>query len=94
MMGEIHSAVVIGSGNVAESVAVAIAGCEALELRQVVARNAARAEAVAASFEFYLQDQYEVAKAPQIKTVGDYVIMIIFEEAEAMMKTVEETLAQ
>ena len=46
-MGEIHSAVVIGSGNVAESVAVAIAGCEALELRQVVARNAARAEAVA-----------------------------------------------
>jgi predicted small lipoprotein YifL len=55
---------------------------------------AARAEAVAASFEFYLQDQYEVAKAPQIKTVGNYVLMIIFEEAEAMMKTVEETLAQ
>ena len=54
----------------------------------------ARAEAVAAGFEFYLQDQYEVAKAPQIKTIGNYVVMIIFEEAEAMMKTVEETLTK
>ncbi len=43
----IHSVVVVGSGNVAESIAVAVADSFALELRQVVARNAARAEAVA-----------------------------------------------
>jgi predicted short-subunit dehydrogenase-like oxidoreductase (DUF2520 family) len=39
--------VVVGSGNVAESIAVAVADSFALELKQVVARNAARAEAVA-----------------------------------------------
>lgn len=43
----IHSVVVVGSGNVAESVAVAVADSFALELKQVVARNAVRAEAVA-----------------------------------------------
>ena len=42
-----HSVVVVGSGNVAESIAVAVADSFALELKQVVARNAARAEAVA-----------------------------------------------
>ena len=42
-----HSVVVVGSGNVAESVAVAVADSFALELKQIVARNAARAEAIA-----------------------------------------------
>lgn len=42
------SVVVVGSGNVAEAVAVAVGECPELELRQVVARNSERAEAVAA----------------------------------------------
>ena len=46
-VNNIHSVVVVGSGNVAESVAVAVADSFALELKQVVARNAVRAEAVA-----------------------------------------------
>lgn len=41
------SVVVVGSGNVAESIAVAVADAWALELRQVVARNAERAAAIA-----------------------------------------------
>ena len=43
----IHSIVVVGSGNVAESVAIAVGECPSLELRQVVARNAERAAQVA-----------------------------------------------
>ena len=43
----IHSVVVVGSGNVAESVAIAVGECPSLELRQVVARNAERAAQVA-----------------------------------------------
>lgn len=42
------SIVVVGSGNVAESIAIAVSECPSLELRQVVARNAARASEVAA----------------------------------------------
>ena len=42
------SVVVVGSGNVAESIAIAVGECPALELRQVVARNKERAAAVAA----------------------------------------------
>ena len=41
------SVVVVGSGNVAEAVAVAVADTWALELKQVVARNAQRASAIA-----------------------------------------------
>ena len=41
------SVVVVGSGNVAEAVAVAVADTWALELKQVVARNAERAAAIA-----------------------------------------------
>lgn len=44
---EIHSVVVVGSGNVAESIAIAVGECPVLELRQVVARNAERAAQVA-----------------------------------------------
>ena len=44
---EIRSSVVVGSGNVAEQVALAIAESWPIELRQVVARNAARAAEVA-----------------------------------------------
>lgn len=55
---------------------------------------AKRAAAVAKTFESYLQDQYEIAKNPVIKTIGNYVVMIINEDAEAMMQTVEEALAQ
>jgi predicted short-subunit dehydrogenase-like oxidoreductase (DUF2520 family) len=46
-VANIRSVVVVGSGNVAESVALAVADSFALELKQVVARNAVRAEAVA-----------------------------------------------
>ena len=46
-IANIRSVVVVGSGNVAESVAMAVADSFALELKQVVARNAVRAEAVA-----------------------------------------------
>lgn len=46
-IANIRSVVVVGSGNVAESVALAVADSFALELKQVVARNAVRAEAVA-----------------------------------------------
>lgn len=41
------SVVVVGSGNVAEAVSVAVADTWALELKQVVARNAQRASAIA-----------------------------------------------
>lgn len=43
-----YSVVVVGSGNVAEAVAQAVAECDALELREVVARNRERGEAIAA----------------------------------------------
>lgn len=39
---EIYSVTVIGSGNVAEAVALAVAECENMSLRQIVARNEAR----------------------------------------------------
>lgn len=42
-------AVVVGSGNVAEAVALALAGCDGAEAVQIVARNAGRAAAVAAA---------------------------------------------
>ena len=55
---------VVGSGNVAEHVALAVAECPSLELRQVVARNAARAEQVAALASCsYAIDMGEVAQA-------------------------------
>ena len=40
---DISSVTVVGSGNVAEALAVAVAGTEGLELRGIAARNAARA---------------------------------------------------
>ena len=43
-----YSVVVIGSGNVAEAVALAVAECDGVELREVVARNRERGEAIAA----------------------------------------------
>ena len=48
MNKQIQSVIVVGSGNVAESVAVAVSECPQLELRQVVARNTKRAGEVAA----------------------------------------------
>lgn len=45
---DIYSVVVVGSGNVAESVAVAVAECEDMVLRQIVARNEERGRAIAA----------------------------------------------
>ncbi|MBR2072997.1 MAG: NAD(P)-binding domain-containing protein [Alistipes sp.] len=48
MNNQIQSVIVVGSGNVAESVAVAVSECPTLELRQVVARNTKRASEVAA----------------------------------------------
>lgn len=44
---KIHSVSVVGSGNVAEAVALAVAGCEALQLRQIVARNPERGSVLA-----------------------------------------------
>jgi predicted short-subunit dehydrogenase-like oxidoreductase (DUF2520 family) len=44
---KIHSVSVVGSGNVAEAVALAVAECEALQLKQIVARNPERGRAVA-----------------------------------------------
>ena len=44
----IGSVVVVGSGNVAEAFALAVADCWGVELRQVVARNAERAAQIAA----------------------------------------------
>ena len=65
-----HSVVVVGSGNVAESIAVAVADSFALELKQVVARNAARAEAVAqAAGCDWTTDMEEAADA-------DYVVIL------------------
>lgn len=48
MNNQAKSVVIVGSGNVAEAIAVAVAECPALELRQVVARNAGRVAEVAA----------------------------------------------
>ena len=45
---DISSVTVVGSGNVAEALAVAVAGTEGLELRGIAARNAARAARIAA----------------------------------------------
>ena len=47
MNNQIQSVIVVGSGNVAESVAVAVSECPTLELRQVVARNTKRVSEVA-----------------------------------------------
>lgn len=44
---DVISVVVVGSGNVAEAFAVAVANCWGVELRQIVARNAERAAAIA-----------------------------------------------
>ena len=44
---KIHNVSVVGSGNVAEAVALAVAECEALQLRQIVARNPERGRALA-----------------------------------------------
>lgn len=44
---DLISVVVVGSGNVAEAFAVAVAECWGLELRQIVARNAERAAEIA-----------------------------------------------
>lgn len=48
MRDSIGSVVVVGSGNVAEAVAWAVADCWGVELRQIVARNALRAAEIAA----------------------------------------------
>ena len=45
----LRDVVVVGSGNVAESLARAVAAAEGLRLVQIFARNAARGAAVAAS---------------------------------------------
>lgn len=45
---DISSVTVVGSGNVAEALAVAVAGTEGLELRGIAARNAERAARIAA----------------------------------------------
>ena len=47
MNKEIKNIVVVGSGNVAEAIAIAIGECPTLTLRQVVARNKERASIVA-----------------------------------------------
>ena len=47
MMSSKISVVVVGSGNVAEAVAIAVAECPTLDLHEVVARNADRATEVA-----------------------------------------------
>lgn len=47
-MERIASLVIVGSGNVAEALAVAAAAAEGVELRGIAARNAARAAAIAA----------------------------------------------
>ena len=44
---DISSVTVVGSGNVAEALAVAVAGTEGLELRGIAARNAERAAQIA-----------------------------------------------
>lgn len=47
-LNDISSVTVVGSGNVAEALAVAVAETEGLELRGIAARNAARAAQIAA----------------------------------------------
>lgn len=47
-LDDITSVTVVGSGNVAEALAVAVAGTEGLELRGIAARNAERAAQIAA----------------------------------------------
>lgn len=49
-----------------------------------------RAADVATMFEQYLADQYEIAKAPSITVVGNYVFMAISENSASMMKDFKE----
>lgn len=60
----IGSVVVVGSGNVAEAVAWAVADCWGVELRQIVARNAERAAEIAAMVGCEWSDDFDnVAEA-------------------------------
>lgn len=71
------SVVVVGSGNVAEAIAVAVADAWALELRQVVARNAKRAETIAEMCRTEWSDDFEQVEA------ADFYIIAVSDRAVA-----------
>lgn len=58
-MNDVISVVVVGSGNVAEAMAVAVSECWGLELRQIVARNRERAIEVATLARCEWTDDFE-----------------------------------
>ncbi len=80
----IGSVVVVGSGNVAEAFALAVADCWGVELRQVVARNAERAMAIATAAGCEWSDEFdEVADADlYIIAVSDRAVEEVAERLE------------
>ena len=51
-----------------------------------------RAKDVQASFEFYLEDQYEIAKKAEIRSSGPFICLIIDENAAEMAEEFEEMM--
>ena len=88
--GERDRVVVIGSGNVAESFAIALAHNEAIDLRQVYARNPLRGKAVAtAAATKWTDDPKELAEADiYIIAVSDKAV----EEVAASLRFPEDAI--
>lgn len=62
---------------------------DAKDIAEIEAAFKARAEAAQKSFEQYLPDQYENAKNYKLVTKGNYVIMVISDKADELMKVYE-----
>ncbi|MEG1705788.1 MAG: DUF4358 domain-containing protein [Clostridia bacterium] len=56
------------------------------DVEEVKSKLKTRSEAVAKTFETYLADQYEIAKAPIITSKGKYVLMTISEKKDDIEK--------
>ncbi len=62
---------------------------DAKDVAEIEAAAKERAENVAKQFEQYLPDQYENAKNYKIVTKGNYVLMVISESADELIKVYE-----
>lgn len=84
MTNEIHSVSIIGSGNVAEALALSIAGAWGIELREVIARNIERGEQIArqASCDFVALGEPVADADLYIIAVSDRAVAEVAEQAE------------
>lgn len=80
----IGSVVVVGSGNVAEAFALAVADCWGVELRQVVARNAERAAQIAAMAGCEWSDEFD-----EVEDADLYIIAVSDRAVEEVAERLE-----